>query len=67
MIKIVEKLQERLDMVQDGSDYMQSKAKDLQIVKIELETVRDKRGGAMKSHRGMKIIDNYEHPGFINN
>ena len=45
---------------------MQSKAKDLRIVKIELETVRDSKRG-VKSHRGMKIIDNYEHPGFLNN
>ena len=47
----------------NSSDYVLSKAKDLQIVKIELETVRDKR--ALSSQRGMKIIDNYEHPGFI--
>ena len=53
-------------MIQDGSEYMQSKAKDLCIVKIELETVRDSKRG-FKSHRGMKIIDNYEHPGFLNN
>lgn len=63
---MIEKLQERLDMIQDGSEYMQSKAKDLRIVKIELETVRDSKNG-VKSHRGMKIIDNYEHPGFLNN
>ena len=57
------KLQERLKMVNDSGIYHESLIKDLNILKIELETLRDKR--LLSSHRSMKIIDNYEHPGFI--
>jgi hypothetical protein len=49
-------------MVNDSVRH-ESIIKDLSVLKIELETVKDKR--MLNSHRGMKIIDNYEHPGFI--
>jgi hypothetical protein len=51
-------------MVNDSASmYHETLLKDLKILKIELETIRDKR--LLNSHRSMKIIDNYEHPGFI--